>query len=704
MTDKNEWLKTNCGRMDQGGCRLLVKVEGNRIITVKGDPEGTLNHGYTCIKGRANADRLTHPDRLTTPLKRVGARGEGKWEPLSWDEAMATIAGAFNQVKTQFGARAVAFCQGMPKGLEHFALIRLANTFGSPNVVGPQNVCHMPREISGLHTCGFYPVVDYNHPAKCVLLWGGNPNDTNEEGVIHTQLENRIKEGTQLIVVDPRRTSMAAKARYWLQLRPGSDVALALCMLHVIISDEVYDHDFTAKWTYGFDELRSYAANFEPEKYEDITWIDAGLVREAARLYAQSKPAALQWGNGIEQGAHNFHTCRSLLCLMAVTGNLDTPGGNIDAGQPAVLGMADFVRAELMPAKYKEMISYSHGVIPRFMVVPPPYLRQAILHGQPYPVKAAYVHASNPAVGWSDSRETVAALKALDFLAVSDVFMTPTAALADVVLPAATHFEFNDIGHYGLGHGFILARPKLVDPPEGCRPDIRIINDLANALGLGEYWWNDHEKMLDELLAPSGLSYAQVAEQGMLKAPVRFRKYEAKGFRTPTGKVELALSKADQLKLPAIPQFEGLPFEDDPERPFILISSKCAEFLCSSNRRIARLRKVRPRPLISIHPETARSLGLNDGDCVAIETSTGSILQYAHLWDGLHPRVVSADYGWWFPEMGSDNFYGWDISNLNLLTSSKTAGQAFGTPHMRSLPCSLRKVRPEEQPHIQTEW
>ena len=703
MSDSDVWRKTYCGRMDQGGCRLSVKVQDNRIVSIKGDPDGPLNRGYTCLKGRANHERLTHPDRLTTPLKRVGERGSGRWEPITWDQAVSTIAGAFNKVKDEHGARAVAFCQGMPKGLEHFALIRLANTFGSPNVVGPQNLCHMPREISGVHTCGFYPVVDYRHPSQCVMLWGGNPNDTNEEGVIHVQLEDQLKNGAHLIVVDPRRTAMAAKARCWLQLRPGSEVALALTMLNVIIDEKLYDESFVTDWTHGFDELKDYVAGFAPEQFESVTWVAAPLVREAARLYAKSRPAALQWGNGTEQAAHNFHTCRALLCLMAVTGNLDTAGGNVNGGHPKVASMRDFVRADLMPTKYKEMLSFAHRVVPRFMVVPPPYLRRAILDSEPYPVKAAYVHSSNPVMAWSDSRETVKALRALDFLAVSEVFMTPTAALADIVLPVATQYEINDVGHYGLGHGFVLARPKLVEPPEGCRPDLRIINDLAHGLGLGEHWFDDYEDILKEFLAPSGMSYAEFAELGMLRAEARHGKYKTKGFSTPTGKVELALSTAAKFKIPALPRFEGLPFADDPEHPYILISSKCAEFLCSSNRSMEKLRKVRPRPIVSIHPETARSLGIDEGDPVVIETENGSVLQYAHLWDGLHPRVVSADHGWWYPEMGPETLYGWDISNLNILTSGKTAGKEFGTPHMRSIPCSLRKGNPEEEPKIRTD-
>jgi anaerobic selenocysteine-containing dehydrogenase len=282
--------------------------------------------------------------------------------------------------------------------------------------------------------------------------------------------------------------------------------------------------------------------------------------------------------------------------------------------------------------------------------------------------------------------------------------MTPTAMMADIVLPAATQFEFNDVGHYGLGHGYVLARPKLVDPPRDCKPDLWIINELARALGLGDYWWPDYEQILQQLLEPSGLSYTEFAQKGFLADDYRPLKYEEKGFRTPTGKVELALSKANKMNIPALPVFEGLPFDEDPERQLILISGKCKDFLCSSNRRIASLRKRRPRPLLSIHPQTAASLGIAVGDAVVVETGFGSFTQFADVWDGVHPAVVSADHGWWFPEMGVERRFGWDISNYNMVTSSSTAGKAFGTPHTRAIPCKVRKAAPHEVPRIQVEW
>ena len=350
----------------------------------------------------------------------------------------------------------------MPKGMEHFVLIRLANLFGSPNVVAVQDVCHAPREVTGMHTCGFYPVTDFHHKSETVLVWGSNATHTHEEGEICSLLLEQLKQGTQLIVIDPRKTDLAKKAQFWLQPRPATDHFLALAFLNVIIEENLFDRTFVETWTHGFDDLARHVTAYAPEKMADITWVEADLIRKAARLYAESSPAAIHWGNALEQNNNTFHALRAITCIMALCGNLDIPGGNIQANEPKMMPLGKYVRADLLPNKRKEMIHAAHGTIPRLMTVPPAFFRKAVLEADPYPVKGAYVQCANPVMAYADSNRTVEALSRLDFLAVSDLFMTPTAALADIVLPAATHFEFDDIGHYGLGHGYILARPKVV--------------------------------------------------------------------------------------------------------------------------------------------------------------------------------------------------------------------------------------------------
>ena len=691
MSEDVRWVRTHCARMDHGGCALLVGVRDNQIVQVKGDPEGYLNKGYTCHKGRVSPDRLTHPDRLKHPLKRAGVRGEGKWQKISWDQALEETAENLLKIKDKYGARAVGFGVGMPKGLEHFVLIRLANIFGSPNVIASQDVCHAPREITGVHTCGFYPVADLHHPTNLVVLWGSNITSTNEEGQINSLVLERLKHGARLLVVDPRRTDLAAKADLWLQLRPGTSPALALAMLNVIIAEGLYDKDFVENYTHGFTELAAQVGQYSPEAVAAISWVPADAIRQAARLYAGAKPAALLWGNAIERDVNTFSAARSLIALMAVCGYLEMPGGNVSAVDPKIMGLAEFVRADLIPDKRKEMISAHHGVIPRLMTIAPAFLRKAVLEGTPYPVRGYFGICSNPLVTWADSNTTYQALMSLDFMAVAEIFMTPTAALADIVFPVAHQFEMNDIGHYGIGHGFILARPKVVEPPLDCWPDMKILNELGKRISPPEYWHDDHETFLADVLRPSGLTYAQFVEKGYLKGPERFGAYREKGFRTPTGKVELRLSTAEKFGLSPLPEFHGLPEEDDPAFPLVLIGVKSRYYLHSSYRWLTRLREKAPQPVVEVHPDTAAELGIKDGDEVLIETRHGRIIQTAKLTDAVHPRVVSAAIGWWFPESGPQSQYEWRRSNFNMLTSIGKLGKEFGTPNLKGLPCRLRK-------------
>ena len=683
------WIKTHCGRMDHGGCGLLVGIKDGKILRIKGDPEGFLNRGYACPKGIQSADKLNTPHRLTQPLKRVGSRGEGKWQRISWDEAIHLISKNLTETKDRYGAKAVAFCQGMPKGLEHFVLIRLANIFGSPNVVASQDVCHAPREISGMHTCGFYPVADFHHKSKLIVLWGSNITDTNEEGEICSLLLKQVRNGARLIVVDPRRTPLAEKADLWLQLRPGTDHGLALAILNVIINEDLYDKDFVNKWTHGSSDLAEHVSRFPPESMTEVTWIETDKIRSAARMIAQMNPVSIQWGNPIEQTVNAFHACRALVCIMAITANLDVPGGNVHAPEPNIMGLGKFVRADLIPDKRKEMIHAYHGTIPRLMTVPPAFFREAVLSESPYPVKAAYIQCANPMLSYADARMTFEALMKLDFLTVSDIVMTPTASLADIVLPAATQFEFNDIGHYGLGHGIILARPKIVEPPEQCWPDIKILNELGKAMTDPTLWFEDYEEMLNLVLKPSGLRYKEFVEKGYLKGQDNFQKYLEAGFKTPTGKVELKLSRAEELGLPALPDFEGPPEQTDDDYPLVLTSAKSPNYLHSSYRWVESLRKREPDPIVLIHPLTADECGIKNGSPVKVETRWGSIVQKAKLTSTPHPKVVFVSHGWWTFDK---NRYDWKRSNDNMLTTASRVGKEFGTPNLKGIACRVSPV------------
>ena len=692
---KSQIFKTHCSRMDHGGCGLLVEVCEGRINKIKGDPLCPISHGYICPKGLVSSERTVHPDRLTRPLLRQGAHGEGKWKPISWTEALHFIAENLNRIRRNHGPEAVVFAQGAPKGLEHFVLIRLANVFGSPNVCGPQHVCHMPREIVGQITCGFLPVPDYELPTSLILNWGSNLLKSNEEGIIALRLIESIKMGADLIVIDPRKTHLTSIAQSHLQIKPGSDIALALGLIHVIIQEGLFDQEFVDQWTVGFKELKAQVEAFTPDRVAELTWLTPEEITHTAWTYATSKPAVIQWGNAIEHTVNSLQTCRALLCLMAITGNLDVPGGNIMPSMPPVARLADFVKAGLLPDKAQKMLSRAFHLIPSFMIVPQPIVVQAILTQKPYPVRAMVVQVSNPLITNCDARRTYEALMRLDLLVVSECFMTPTAALADIVLPAATGFEFDDIGHYGLAQGWISSRPKIVDPPGESWPDIKILSELGKALGYGDHFWEDYHQALEEILIPSGMNYDRFKEKGVLKGEAGYKKYEAKGFKTPSKKVELfseLLNKWGFDPLPVISELPGVSLE----YPLLATSCKNPYFFHSAYRQISALRKKHPDPIVEIHPAAAKILDLNEGDWACIITPKGRIEQKVHLSEGLDPRVVFVDYGWWFPEEKIASLFDWDKSNVNILTAGEPFDPAMGTPNLRAFPCRIEKCPPHK--------
>lgn len=692
MGNDMKWHKTHCSRMDHGGCALHVKTQDGKITGITGDPEGFLNRGYSCAKGRALAEIHESPHRLKTPLIRTGARGANQWRKATWPEALEATARGLDQARQDHGARAAAFCQGMPKGLEHFALIRLANTFGSPNVVAVQDVCHAPRELTGRHMCGFYPVADVHRRSDLIVLWGSNTRATNEEGIINSQITARIRQGAHLMVIDPRKTTLAGRADFHLPLRPGTDCALALCFLHVIIGEELFDKEFVQHWCTGFGALADHVKAFDPQWAASVTGVDKAQIISAARAYGRARPACTAWGNAVEQTPQAFDTIRCIVSLMAVCGNLDVPGGNIRAAEPGLLPPGKFVRADLLPDKRAQCLNAAYPISPLLMTVPPAFFRRAVLDQTPYPVRAAYMQCTNPMLSYADSEMTRKALLKLDFLAVADVVMTPTAALADVVLPAATAFEFDDIGHYGLGHGIVLARPKLLDPPGQCRPDMAVINDLGRRLTGPDLWFDDYQGLLESLLAPSGHDWESFVEKGFLTGKQKCRLYEKKGFSTPSGRVELAMDNAKTPGSETLPQYTPPADPTDADYPLLLTSAKSPNYLHSSYRWVKSLRRREPVPTIQIHPDTAEALGIADGRQVRIETRHGAIFQTALVTPDIAPEVVCAVHGWWFFEAGAHRLKSWQPSNFNMLTSTKRLGPQFGTPALRAIACRLVPV------------
>jgi anaerobic selenocysteine-containing dehydrogenase len=686
----HEWFTTHCARFDHGGCGLKVEVADGRIAKVLPDPDDPFSRGWACPKGLSAAERLESPHRLRKPLKRKGSRGSGRWEEIGWDEALDLLTSAFQKAIADSGPEAVAFAQGAPKGPEFFLMLRLANLLQCPNVAGTQHVCHMPREQMAMVTCGFFPVADLEGPAQCVLLWGSNPIHTNEEGVLGGHLKECLDRGARLIVVDPYRTALAERADLWLPIRPGTDDVLALGFLHVILREGLLDRPFVEKWTVGLEDLAQAVEPYTPERVADACWIHREALLNAARLYAGSRPACLQWGNAVEHTPNSAATCQALVHLMAVTGNLEEPGGNIRAQAPRLLRLSDFIALDAFPGRAQKLLNRHYGIIPTLISVPGWMLIRSILDQAPYPIRCLYTQGTNPMVTYSDADSVRRALSRLDFLAVADQVLTPTAALADLVLPVTLPMETDDLGHYGLPHGFVTARPKLVDPPPACRSDLWILNEWGKRMGFRDRFWDRPEDILDAILAPSGLSYGEFREKGVLFGPRKTRTYLEKGFKTPSGKVELKSSLLERWGFPPLPHARD-PEPPGNDFPLILTSRKPKDFFHSAYRHLDRLRRRHPQPQVHLHPETAGELGIRQDQKVVVETPWGAVTQRARLTDRVHPRVVLADYGWWFPERTDDPLRGWKEANLNRLTPVDETDPILATPRVRALPCRIRK-------------
>ncbi len=686
-------VKTYCARMDHGGCGILAHVENGKITKIEGDPDSPLNRGTICAKGIAQIEKLNHPDRLKYPMKRIGERGEGKWKRISWDEALETITGKIRETIDREGTRAISFAQGTPKGLELFLLIRLANLLNIPNISTPGNVCHMPRETASTLTCGFFPIPDYDHPPACVVVWGSNLFQTNEEGILGSQLKRALDHGAKLIVIDPRKTAVASRADLWLQPRPGTDLALALGILRAIVDKDLYERAFVEGWTKGFPELKEHLQQYPLEKVSDITWISKEKIIEMAHLFSQTKPASIQWGNALEHNPSSFQCARALLILMAITGNLDTPGGNVNRPGPPIMRPGELVQIKKFPDKKEKILSPEFRLSTMMGFVPSQLIVKAILTEKPYPIRMMYIQGGNPLLSYANSMETFEAMKKLHFLAVSEIFLTPTAQLADIVLPAATNFEFDDIGHFGLPHGFILARPKIVEPMGESWPDSKILNELGKRLGYGQYFWKDMRECLDEILNPVGMTYDDFKSIGILKGKWEYRGYEKKGFNTPSGKVEIYSQQLKEWEYDPLPSYQDLP--ESPllkEYPLIFTSAKDPFYFHSAYRNISSLRKLSPEPIVLIHPDTAAHLGIDEGDWVSVETKQGMIRQKAKLNTEINPRVVVISFGWWFPERNDLELSGWKESNLNILTNNNPPyDPAIGSTSLRAVPCRIYK-------------
>jgi anaerobic selenocysteine-containing dehydrogenase len=585
--------------------------------------------------------------------------------------------------------------------------IRFANSLGTPNWYEPGLAnCFIPRVTVSRLTYGGFVVADYygDVTPKTILFWGHNPVITGPDGELSFPLKRALAAGSFGIAIDPRRSETAKRCQMWLPIRPGTDCALALAMIHVIINEEVYDREFVEKWTVGFEKLREHVSDYTPQWAEAITWVPAQDIVAAAKRYAVEKPSVLEWGVAIEQNPNSLQTVRAISLLRGLTGNIDIPGGDILGMEiirpyPVMRNqLPEGMLAKRIGSDQFKLLSGFRAAMPSAHI---PGLFKAMRTGDPYRIRALLVFGGNPMLTVANTREVYESLLKLDLLVVTDMFMTPTAALADYILPAAFWPEINQIIEIPfVAENAVLAQQKVVQVGE-CRQDEEIMIDMARRLNLPGAE-ETLEDILNYRLEPLGVTFEELKRKHIIFPPHEYYKFEKKGFGTPSKRVELYSKSLERLGYDALPTFREPPESPDsqPELaqkfPCILITgSRRREFFHSEHRQIESLRRRRPHPIAEINPATAERYGIAAGDWIYVSSPHGRIRMKAEVTEDIRKGVVNIDHGWWFPEREGPDFGVWE-SNANLLTSNAPPyDPAFGSYQLRGLLCSIEKIGTE---------
>jgi anaerobic selenocysteine-containing dehydrogenase len=703
-------IKSTCTSC-HGGCGVLVRVENGRITHIEGNPESS-TRGTMCAKGLASIQEVYNPNRIMHPLKRKGERGGGEWERISWDESLDIITGKMKESIAQYGAESVAICQGTGRGYNRYTL-RFARSIGTPNVGFPADFCFAPKMAVFGMTVGGRLYCDYHgwggaYP-KTQISWGKQLEITNADGEMAVWFLDSLDKAEHLILIDPRATRLAGRANLWLRVRPGTDAALALGMLNVIINEGLYDKDFVDNWTYGFDKLRERVQEYSPKQVAEITWIPEDTIIQAARIFAIEKPGCIQMGECLEASNNSTQTLRAIVCLMAVTGNIERPGSMINWVPPDTGPLEDF--AMEVPAPEKLAIgadTFKLLASPPFAMCHMHTLFKQLREGTSV-VRVLHLEGTNPLVAYPNTKEVKEGMLNVDFLSVADLYMSPTAEYADIVLPAAHWLETDDI--HDMHPRFVIgAINKVVDPVGGAWPDNKIYNELGKRLA-PQYWFKDIEEMLDHELRKAKITWKEFSALGFLAKMGKEQPYykyrtdywrKGGGFPTATGKVELYSSVLEELG------YDPLPYYREPnespyatpelakEYPLILSTGgRLPYYFHSQYRQVPWLRERQPYPIVQIHPETAGELGIKEGEWVWIETPRGRIKQVAQLFMGLEPRVVVAQASWWYPEEPGPDHGLW-TSNANVLTRNDPPyDPSMGSTTFRALLCRMYKVEDE---------
>jgi anaerobic selenocysteine-containing dehydrogenase len=674
-------------------CGIDAYVKDGRLIKVEGTKQNPHSAGTLCSKGAASRQYVYNKDRLLAPMVRTGPRGSGEFKTVSWDYALDHIAERLGGIKQEHGPESVIFFVGYPKWQRPFVK-RLAHNFGSPNFCTESSTCYTGMYLAFVYNYGCFCPPDVPG-TKCLLVWSANPFYSNTP--VAGKLLAKRDMGMKIIEVGPLLTPLTKHADIHLRIRPGTSGALALSMAHVIISENLHDHDFVHNWSHGFEEFANYVKEFDPRRGEEITGVPADLIIKAARMYATTKPAAIMpSASPTVQHTNGVQNTRAMFALIGLTGNFDVPGGNRALPQSWLETRGSLVTREeefSQPVAWEDMPprvgierfpAWVHKGQGQSMQIP-----YQIESGKPYPLKAMVAFGLNYRM-WPGSDYFREQLQKLDFIVDADLFMTDSAKLADVVLPACSGFEREEMKVYP--GNFLLYSQKAIDPVGQSMSDADMVSELAKRLTPeDELLVKGQRACLDYIFEPLGVTVDEAAKHptGFVPdaaKPIPPKAYERNGFPTPSGKMEFysdELESFGQEPLPVFKEPEQSPISTPDlakEYPLILTTgARLPMYVHSRTFRLPWTKRLRPEPMVDMHPKDAADRQISQGDPVELATQRGAIQVKANL-----TNMVPA---------GTVNMYhAYPDADINSIIDPDYLDPISGFPGFKSLLAEVRKA------------
>lgn len=656
-------------------CGLRAQVLDDRVYKLDGNPHHPHSNGMLCPRGQAGVAALYDPDRLGFPMVRAGDRGSGLWRRVSWDEALDYTASKMQALKQQFGAESMVFSS--THNLAQTQFENLLRAFGSPNYGTQRSQCFNAMIIANLVTFGMQePGRDYS-ATKYIIYAGRNLAESISNSETQA-LVAAMARGAKVVLLDPRFTKTASKVTEWLPIRPGTDLAFFLALLHVVIAEELYDKEFVAAHTLGFDAVAEAVKPYTPEWAASKTEIPAATIRRIAREFALAAPHAFVHNNWRTSNfVNSFQAERAMAILNALAGNWEQPGGLFpEAGESGVtLGSIPQPPYPRVTALRLDGVPWKFPFVPLEIGVFQE-LRDAILAEKPYPARGWLIYRQNPIASLPERRKTLEAFSKLNFIVTIDTTMNDTAYFSDVILPEANYLERYD--PLAVVGDAVYIRQPVVAPFGESKAGLMIFKELSTRLGLQDYFqYTDEEDYLRQQLAPLGVSLEEVKAKGYYRPPAT-EHGDAFQFNTPSGKIELYSAALAKNEYPAVPVWQEPPAPSADE--FYLLTGKVAQHTQFATQNNALLHELFPKNTVWIHTQPAAARGIQNGDMVYVESAAGQVQIEATVTEAIRPDCVYMAPGFGHLSKGTRVAYNQGASSSDLqltYTDPVSGGQAL---------------------------